>query len=183
MALLLLGACGGDDGKGKKKTDDTAAGTIAPPASCPVGNPEFTEAALEAHLELVADWNALRTGPVPCSDGSANSQVNAVTADEALMWTARCWAHDIAKNGQPPAADQFTDGSTLTAAANQQGYTGILTGWSVQGGLTSTDQALERWLAGDPAACARLWDDATTGAMASARASDGSFVVVRLSGL
>lgn len=178
---LLLAGCGKDDGGKKNKGSDTGSeGTLEPPAACPVGDLALTDARVQGDLALVDAWNDLRAAPVPCSDGTTAEVAPAVQTADALMWTARCWARDISLNGQPAASDSFSDGTTLAVAATDQGFGGILVGWAVQGGLAEPEEALDKWLAGEPTACGRLWDDSgTVGAMAASAAGD-QLVVVRL---
>lgn len=178
--VALLAACGGSKGAKEDKggADTASAATIAPPAACPVGDLLLSEARLQHDVAALDLWNALRTNGGAC-DGVAMPSTNALAADEALMWTARCWAFDISWNGAPAAPDQFTDGTPIASVAEGFGFTGILNQWGVQGDRVSTEAAFQAWVDGGGTGCTRLWDDALLGGTAVSGAGD-ILVVVRL---
>lgn len=175
-------ACGGDrDDKGarKQQVQDTAVdATIAPPSACPVGDLMLSEWRMERDISALELWNGLRTTGGSC-DGVPMDPTNALAADEALMWTARCWAFDISVNGPPPASDQFSDGSTLGEVAAGFGFQGALNGWGVQGDRVSVEAAFAAWVDGGGSGCTRLWDDALVGGTGVSGAGD-ILVITRL---
>lgn len=180
-ALLLLGCDSTEDkpGTGAQTLDEVA--DIAPPVPCPVGELLLTQSQVDADLALLELWNGYRLQGGACG-GTQMDATNALFADEALMWTARCWAHDVSMNGAPAVDETFSDGTTTDQAAKDQGFAGILNGWGIQGGQPSGEAAFQDWIQDGDAGCERLWADATLAGTALSEAGDVS-VVVRFSAI
>lgn len=180
-ALLLLAACSSSAGKdaAKGNTDSGLDATIAPPVACPVGDVLLTTFQVDRDRQMLEAWNDLRLADGDCGSGVI-SGTNALTADEGLMWTARCWAYDISVNGLPAVEQTFSNGALVADVASDMGFAGVINGWGIQGGHDTATDALQAWVDGGGVACERLWGDGTFGGAGVSNAG-GTLVLTRLS--
>ncbi len=181
LAVLALSACASTNDKGTAMglTDSGADATIAPPVACPVGELLLNQNQFDRDREMLESWNDLRLAGGSC-DGDLVDSANALTADEGLMWTARCWALDISINGPPTADETFSNGEHIDDVAIDMGFAGIINGWGIQGGHDTAEIALQAWVDGGGPSCERLWADGTFGGAGVSRAG-GTLVLTRLS--
>jgi uncharacterized protein YkwD len=152
--LLVLGACGGDDGGGGGDDDGDGGGDVPAGAYCdPARAWPASATALEA--QIVTLVNQRRAAGATCG-GQARPPVPALTANAALRCAARVHTRDMADRDffdhtNPSGEDPF---ERMVRA----GYEWSNAGENIAGGGATAESTMEQWM-GSSGHCNNIMSD------------------------